>query len=47
MASTEPFDWSAGGAHVVALRKQDGKLSGPLPATYVDEYRVSVSSLDF
>jgi hypothetical protein len=47
LESTEPFDWSAGGVHVIALRRQDGSLSGPWPATYVDEYRVSVNSLDF
>ena len=47
LESTEPFDWSAGGPHVIALRRQDGSLSGPWPATYVDEYRVRVNSLDF
>ena len=29
LESTEPFDWSAGGPHVIALRRQDGTLSGP------------------
>ena len=47
LESTEPFDWSAGGPHVIALRRQDGTLSGPWPATQVDDYRVSVNSLDF
>ena len=47
LESTEPFDWSAGGTHVIALRRQDGTLSGPWPATQVDDYRVSVNSLDF
>lgn len=47
LESTEPFDWSAGGQHVIALRRQDGTLSGPWPATQVDDYRVSVNSLDF
>jgi len=47
LESTEPFDWSAGGLHVIALRRQDGTLSGPWPATQVDDYRVSVNSLDF
>jgi len=47
LESTEPFDWSAGGPHVIALRRQDGTLSGPWLATQVDDYRVSVSSLDF
>ncbi|WP_130872433.1 host specificity factor TipJ family phage tail protein [Pseudomonas bubulae] len=47
LESTEPFDWSAGGPHVIALRRQDGTLSGPWPAAHVDDYRVSVNSLDF
>ena len=47
LESTEPFDWSASGPHVIALRRQDGTLSGPWPATQVDDYRVSVNSLDF
>ena len=47
LESTEPFDWSAGGPHVIALRRQDGTLSGPWPAAQVDDYRVSVNSLDF
>lgn len=47
LESTEPFDWSAGGPHVIALRRQDGTLSGPWPATQVDDYRVSVNSLNF
>lgn len=47
LESTEPFDWSAGGPHVIALRRQNGTLSGPWPATQVDDYRVSVNSLDF
>ena len=47
LESSEPFDWSAGGAHVIALRRLDGSLSGPWPATFMDEYRVSVQSLDF
>ena len=32
---------------MIALRRQDGTLSGPWPATQVDDYRVSVNSLDF
>ena len=47
LESSEPFDWSAGGSHVIALRRLDGSLSGPWPATFVDEYHVSVQSLDF
>lgn len=29
---TEPLDWSAGGAHVVAWRRADGTMAGPFPA---------------
>ena len=47
LESTEPFEWSASGPHVIALRRQDGTLSGPWPAAQVDDYRVSVNSLDF
>lgn len=47
IVSSEPLDWSAGGPHVVAIRKQDGTLSGPYPATRIDDYRLSVSGVDF
>lgn len=45
--SSEPFDWSAGGAHVVGIRRPDGTLSGPYAATRIDDYRLSTSGLDF
>lgn len=45
--SSEPFDWSAGGAHVVGIRRPDGTLSGPYAATRIDDYRLSITSLDF
>lgn len=45
--SSEPFDWSAGGAHVVGIRRPDGTLSGPYAATRIDDYRLSISGLDF
>uniref|UniRef100_A0AB39C0H7 Tail protein n=1 Tax=Pakpunavirus sp. TaxID=2833053 RepID=A0AB39C0H7_9CAUD len=45
--SSEPFDWSAGGAHVVGIRRTDGTLSGPYAATRIDDYRLSISGLDF
>ena len=45
--SSEPFDWSAGGAHVVGIRRPDGTLSGPYAATRIDEYRLSITGLDF
>lgn len=45
--SSEPFDWSAGGAHVVGIRRPDGTLSGPYAATRIDDYRLSIIGLDF
>lgn len=45
--SSEPFDWSAGGAHVVGIRRPDGTLSGPYAAARIDDYRLSISGLDF
>lgn len=46
--SSEPFDWSAAGQHVVAIRRRDGTLSGPYPATRVDDMRLTVPApLDF
>lgn len=45
--SSEPLDWSAGGAHVVGVRRPDGTLSGPYTATQIDEYHVLISGLDF
>lgn len=47
LESSEPFDWSAGGDHVVALRRPDGTLSGPYTATRVDDYRLTIPALDF
>lgn len=45
--SSEPLDFSAGGEHVVGIRKPDGKMSGPYTATQIDEYHVQISGLDF
>jgi hypothetical protein len=45
--SSEPFDWSAEGPHVVGIRRPDGTLSGPYTATQVDEYHLSIDGLDF
>jgi hypothetical protein len=47
LVSSEAFDWSAAGGHVVAIRRQDGTLSGPYTATRIDDYRMSIPSLDF
>lgn len=47
LESSEPMDWSTPGAHMVALRRPDGSVSGPYVATRVDDYRMTVLSLDF
>jgi hypothetical protein len=47
ITSTEPLDWSAGGAHKIGFSRPDGTLSGPYPATQVDEYQVFIADLDF
>jgi hypothetical protein len=47
LVSTEPFDWSGAGPYLVSLRRQDGTLSGPYPASRIDDYRLTVSALDF
>lgn len=48
LRSSEPFDWSEPGDHMVAIRKKDGSLSGPYVATRVDDYRLTVPGpLDF
>ena len=47
LVSSEAFDWSATGGHVVAIRRQDGTLSGPYTATRIDDYRLAIPSLDF
>lgn len=47
LVSSEAFDWSAGGGHVVSIRRKEGTLSGPYTATRIDDYRLSIPSLDF
>lgn len=47
LVSSEPFDWSAGGTHMVAIRKPDGILSGPYVATRIDDFRLTIPSIDF
>lgn len=47
LESSEPLDWSVGGAHMVALRRPDGTVSGPYTATRVDDFRLTVAALDF
>lgn len=43
LRSSEPLDWSEGGAHVVGLRRPDGTLSGPFTATRIDDYRLTIA----
>ncbi|MEN5216859.1 host specificity factor TipJ family phage tail protein [Pseudomonas pudica] len=47
LTSSEPLDFSAGGEHLIGVRKQDGTLSGPWTATQVDPYTARVDALDF
>jgi len=47
LQSSEPLTWEEGASHVVGLRKPDGKISGPWPATRVDDTRLTVPGLDF
>lgn len=47
LESSEPLPWVSGADHVVAVRRQDGSLDGPHPATRIDDYRLSVPALGF
>jgi hypothetical protein len=47
LESSEPLVWKAGVSHVVGLRRPDGSVSGPWPATRVDDFRLTIPSLDF
>jgi hypothetical protein len=47
LISSEPFDWSAGGVHLVAIRRPDGTVSGPYIATRLDDYRLTIQKSDF
>lgn len=47
LESSEPFIWTAGTGHTVGIRRLDGTLSGPWPATRVSEYQLSIPSMDF
>lgn len=47
LESSEQLTWKSGVSHVVGLRRPDGTVSGPWPATRVDDFRLSVPSLDF
>ncbi|HFQ8054070.1 TPA: host specificity factor TipJ family phage tail protein, partial [Pseudomonas putida] len=47
LVSSERLIWSPGVEHWVALRRKDGSASGPYVATRIDDYRMTISSLDF
>lgn len=47
LQSSEPLDWSAGGAYAVQLRRPDGTVSGPWAPTRIDDYSFTVAALDF
>lgn len=45
--SSEAFDWSDAGPHYLYVRREDGSSSGPYIATYIDDFHLSISGLDF
>ncbi|MDN6874074.1 host specificity factor TipJ family phage tail protein [Pseudomonas citronellolis] len=47
LESSEPLDWSSTAPHVVAVRRPDGTVSGPYVATRLDDYTLTIPSLDF
>jgi hypothetical protein len=47
LKSSEPFEWVPGADHVVGIRRPDGTVSGPYPATRFDDYRLTIPALDF
>lgn len=47
LESSEPLNWSATPVAQVALRQQDGRISGPWPAARVDNYHLRITALDF
>lgn len=47
LESSEPLQWTADTAHMVAIRKPDGSLSGPYVATRIDDFRMTVPAIDF
>lgn len=45
---SEPLAWVSGASHVAALRRPDGTLCGPFPATRLSDYSFSITgSIDF
>lgn len=47
LVSSEPFDWSAPGSHLVAIRRLDGSVSGPFQATRLDDKRLTINKSEF
>lgn len=47
LTSSEPLDWSAGGAHGVMLRRPDGSVAGTYTASRIDDYHFTVPAIDF
>lgn len=48
LVASEPFAWTDGAHHVVALRRPDGTLCGPFEATRVSDFTLSIDGeLDF
>ena len=47
LESTEAIDWSAGGTYLAGISRPDGSLSGPYEVSVFDDYRFTVTDLDF
>ena len=47
LESSEPINWSSPEPYKVGISRQDGSLSGPLPASKVDDHHFRVADLDF
>ncbi|AHC65209.1 TPA: host specificity factor TipJ family phage tail protein [Pseudomonas aeruginosa] len=45
--SSEPLDWSLLSSPALYLRRPDGTVSGGYPASRIDDYRLSIPSIDF
>lgn len=45
---SEPLNWDDAASHVIGLRRPDGTLCGPFPATRIDDFTAEIAgSLDF
>lgn len=47
ITASEQFDWNDPAHQVVAIRRPDGSLSGPYAATKIDDFTLSIPSIDF